>query len=93
MDNTEVRGYLNTLFLDAKDEELDFITTEVNQAIEVMNLIDNIDTTNVKMATWGYESETSILRDDIVDHTITNEEALQNASEVQDGYVKYVKVV
>lgn len=93
MDNTEVRGYLNTLFLDAKDEELDFITTEVNKAIEVMNLIDNIDTTNVKMATWGYKSETNILRDDIVDHTITNDEALQNASEVQDGYVKYVKVV
>lgn len=93
MDNKEVKEYLNTLFVDAENEELDFITAEVNQALSIINLLDDIDTTGVEMATWAYQAEVTELREDVVDHLITKEEVLHNAQETQDGYVKYVKVV
>lgn len=93
MDNKQVKEYLNTLYVDADAEELDFVTSEVNRALDIIHLLDGIDTTDEKMASWPYEVETEELRDDVVDHLISNEEVLQNAADTKDGYVKYVKVV
>ncbi|MEG0284354.1 MAG: Asp-tRNA(Asn)/Glu-tRNA(Gln) amidotransferase subunit GatC [Erysipelotrichales bacterium] len=93
MTNEEVKGYLNTLYLEADGEDLEYITSEVNRSIEVLNLLDEFDTSNIEPTTWGCYQETDILREDVVDHTISSEDALKNAADTQDGYVKYVKVV
>ena len=42
--------------------------------MSIINLLDDIDTTGVEMATWAYQSEVTELREDVVDHLITKED-------------------
>ena len=93
MNKEDVKVFLNDLYLDADDKELDFIIEEFNSIYSSIQCLEKIDTSDVVGASWPFEQTSTYLREDIVDHTLSNEEALQNADQVQDGYVKYVKVV
>lgn len=89
----EIREYLNEIYFDATDEDFLYIEPQFNDVVQSINFFSKIDTTNVEEANWPFDVSTTYLREDEETMTLTNEEALQNAPETQDGYVKYIKVV
>ena len=93
MNREELKILLDDLYLDAESEELDFIVNEFNSIAASLDYFEAITTSDVKSADWPFEVTSTYLRDDVVDHTLENEDALQNAAKTQDGYVKYIKVV
>lgn len=93
MKKDEIKKYLDTININIDEQELDEIYDSVNQIDQYLDLINNINTDKVEGMSFPFAMTTTFLREDVVDETLSHEDALANASEVQDGYVKYVKVV
>ena len=82
------------LLFDMNEEELEIVFQELeilSKQIELLSLIDGVD--QVSPITFPYEITTSYLREDIVDEVISQEEALKNADEVENGMIRLPKVV
>lgn len=94
MDRAEVEVYLKDLYFSVDDEEeMNFIIGEFSQIAKAVQHFENVDVENVEPSSWPFMFETDYLREDVVDNTLERDEALKNAADTQDGYVKYVKVV
>ena len=93
MEKEQIKVLLDDLYLDASELELDFIQREFKNIARAVDYFSLIDTTNLQPITWPFPVVSTYLRDDVVDHLLTNEETLKNAAATKDGYVKYVKVV
>ena len=84
----------HNLMFDIDDIELEVLTEEyadILEAIECMKNIPNID--HVKPMVFPYELVTDYLREDVVDTPLTQEEALKNATKVEEGQIVIPKVV
>ncbi|WP_423362807.1 Asp-tRNA(Asn)/Glu-tRNA(Gln) amidotransferase subunit GatC [Mycoplasma sp. P36-A1] len=94
MDRAQVEVYLKDLYLSAEsEEEMEFIMAEFTQIAKAVQHFNEIDVTGVEDASWPFLFEGTYLREDVVDNTLTHDDALRNVAKTQDGYVKYVKVV
>ena len=84
----------HNLMFDIDEVELEVLTEEyadLLEAIEHMKTIKNID--HVKPMVFPYEVVTDYLREDIVEAPLSQEEALKNASKVEEGQIVIPKVV
>lgn len=81
-----------TMFNIREDEMRDLID-EYDTFMHHVEVLEQIDTTDVAPLSYPYEIETSFLREDIPNNTITTKEALANAKSVLDGQIKVPKVV
>ena len=84
----------HNLMFDIDDIELEVLTEEYADllvAIEHMKNIPNID--HVKAMVFPYDLVTDYLREDEVKPCLSQEEALKNASKVEDGQIVIPKVV
>ena len=84
----------HNLMFDIDDIELEVLTEEyadILEAIECMKNIPNID--HVKPMVFPYELVTDYLREDVVASCLSQEEALKNASKVEEGQIVIPKVV
>lgn len=89
--------YLKKLALDIKfelsDEEAKDIDEEFETFSKQLAILDEIDTSSIEPMVYPFEEETSFLREDIVDHSISVEDALSNASDVKNGHFVVPRVV
>ncbi|MBS3973134.1 MAG: Asp-tRNA(Asn)/Glu-tRNA(Gln) amidotransferase subunit GatC [Erysipelotrichia bacterium] len=75
------------------DDEVNNIHLEFESLLQLLALLDTIDTEGVEEMVYPFEAPLTFLRDDEVTHELSQDEALRNASVVKDGYVVVPKVV
>lgn len=84
----------HNLMFDIDEVELQVLTEEyadILEAIECMKNIPNID--HVKPMVFPYDLVTDYLREDVTEPCLTQQEALKNASKVEEGQIVIPKVV
>lgn len=82
----------NTMF-EISDEEMPTLIQEYQIFMSHVKALESIDTENVDPLVFPYEIETTFLREDEVNHMISQEDALKNAPSVQEYHIKVPKVV
>ncbi|MCD8028121.1 MAG: Asp-tRNA(Asn)/Glu-tRNA(Gln) amidotransferase GatCAB subunit C [Erysipelotrichaceae bacterium] len=83
---------LMTMF-NVRDEEMPALVEEYHVFMNHVKALESIDTTHVEPLAFPYEIETTYLREDVVGHMISCDEALKNAKCVQDFQIKVPRVV
>lgn len=75
------------------DEEAGELQEEFKILLEQIDVLNEIDTEGVEEMIYPFETETAYLREDVVDHVVSQEAALSNAASVRAGHVHVPKVV
>ena len=84
----------NNLLFDMSDEQYDLLLKEfdtLTKQMEILGEIEGLD--DVQPMTFPFNVTTSYLRKDIPEESLSKEEILRNAKDVQDGQIKLPKVV
>ncbi len=69
-------------------EELDEFTVQFNKILDYFDILDSVEGTS------GYEQERfNVLREDVARPSLSQEEALKNAGETEDGFFKAPRVM
>jgi aspartyl-tRNA(Asn)/glutamyl-tRNA(Gln) amidotransferase subunit C len=89
----EVFKLAEQLMLRLSDEEAENIIAEFDTLLKQLDLLNQIDTSNVSEMIYPFEEPTSFFREDIVDHVLPIEDALYNAPVEEQGYFVIPKVV
>lgn len=93
MDKMYFKKLAHQLMFDLNDQEIEELQEDFTVLLEQIQLLDKIDTENVSEMVYPFEASTSFLREDVVQHTISQEEALEGAKSVIAGHVHVPKVV
>lgn len=83
----------NDIRFDLNEQEISELKEEFKVLMEQIDVLDEIDTEGVEEMIYPFEAETAFLREDTVDHVITQEEALSNVKSAKAGHVHVPKVV
>lgn len=78
--------------LQFNDEENQIIKNDLNRIIQFIDKINQVDTNGVEPLVH-MNHEINVLREDIAEETITQEEALKNAPQKDSDYFKIPKVL
>lgn len=90
----KLKDYANKLEFDMEESEYLTLQSEFEVLLKQMELIGNIEGLNkIEPMDFPYKLESSYLREDDVDMILSTEEALMNAKDTKDNYVKVPKVV
>ena len=73
-------------------EELEAMKTSMNSILTYMDELNQYDTTDTEPTVHAVE-QYNVMRDDVPHESFTNEEALMNAPEKEDGYFKVPKII
>ena len=73
--------------LSFEEKDLDLFTTQMGRIIDMVEELENVDTTGVPF-TSNVVSEINVLREDIVIPGESREELLKNVPETKDGFIK-----
>ncbi len=87
------KNLAHQLRFDLSDDEANDIAYEFDVLIQQMALLDKIDTEGVEEMVYPFEAPTHFLREDVVDHVLSQEEALKNAPDQKNGFFVTKKVV
>lgn len=93
MDREYFKKLAQQLMFDLSDEEADDIVKEFQTLQKQMELLDAVNTDGVEEMIYPFEGETTYLREDVVSHVITQEEAIQNVEKNIEGHFVLPKVV
>ncbi|MDE6195751.1 MAG: Asp-tRNA(Asn)/Glu-tRNA(Gln) amidotransferase subunit GatC [Erysipelotrichaceae bacterium] len=93
LDKEYIKKLAHQIMIDVNDQEIEELQTDFAHLLSQMQLLQEVDTTGVEPMVYPFEQEVCYLREDHVDHCITQEEALKNVKEVCLGHVKLPKVV
>ncbi|MDU5805932.1 MAG: Asp-tRNA(Asn)/Glu-tRNA(Gln) amidotransferase subunit GatC [Peptoniphilus harei] len=92
MNKEDIRHIANIAQIDFTDEELDKFAPSFEENIELVNKIKEIDTDGVEMVFQVNGTENNI-REDKTGESLSQEEALENATTKKYGYFKLIKFV
>lgn len=92
-DQAYFKALARKLMFELTDEEADDIAQEFKTLCVQLQLLEAIDTTGVEPMVYPFETPTVYLREDEENHTISQEEALSNASKVVQGHFSVPRVV
>ena len=81
------------IMFDLSDEEVSQLQDEFKELLQQISLLEEINTDGVEEMIYPFEASTSYLREDSVDHVISQEEALSNVKSVKAGHIHVPKVV
>ena len=73
-------------------EELEEMKTSMNSILTYMDELNQYDTADVEPMVHAVE-QYNVMRDDVPHTSFTNEEALMNAPEKENGYFKVPKII
>ncbi len=73
-------------------EEKDMFTEQLNVILEYVDQLNELDTTDVKPTSHVIPVK-NVMREDQVETHLTQEEALKNAPEKEEGYIKVPRIV
>jgi len=93
MDKTTIMSLAAELNFSLSEEEVNHIHIEFENLIHLLGLLKKIDTKDVAPMVYPFEAPLSQMREDKVDHELTQSEALMNALLQKEGYVLVPKVV
>lgn len=92
-DKAYFKALANQLMFDLNDQEIGELQEDFKVLLEQIKILDKVDTKQVVEMIYPFEEETTYLREDEVEHVISQEEALRNAKSVMAGHVHVPKVV
>ena len=75
------------------DEEANSIVREFSTLESQMALLDDVDTEGVEEMIYPFEEDTVFMREDIPNHVISQDEALENVEKKIEGHFVLPKVV
>lgn len=81
------------IMFELSDSEAAELQEEFKELLSQIEALEEINTENVEEMIYPFEEETVFLREDRIDHVITQEEALSNVKSVKAGHVHVPKVV
>lgn len=91
--NLDYRKLANQLMFDLSDEEVVELDKEFETLLKQIDLLETVDTEGVEPMVYPFETPTSFLREDTVDHIISQEDALKNVKKARAGHILVPKVV
>lgn len=74
------------------EEDLEKMRDSMNSILTYMEELNQYDTTDVAPTVHAVE-QYNVMREDVSHQSFTNEEALMNAPEKEDGYFKVPKII
>lgn len=89
----KIKLLANQIMFDLDENQLHQLEEDFQILLKQIETLDRIDTTDVEEMIYPFEEETTYLRDDVINHTLTREEALKNVSATLAGHVHVPKVV
>lgn len=92
-DITYFKKLANQLMFELSDEEAMRLVEEFSTLQQQLALLDRIDTDGIEEMVYPFENDTFYLRQDQVDHVITQEEAMANVTKKLEGHFVLPKVV
>lgn len=82
------------LMMEMSDEEYDKLTSDFETITMQMDLIKDIEgVDDVEPMTFPFEVTNDYLRDDVIEETITKEDALKNSKRKKGDYIVLPRVV
>jgi len=82
------------LMMEMSDEEYDKLTSDFETITMQMDLIKDIEgVDDVEPMTFPFEVTNDFLRDDVIEETITKEDALKNSKRKKGDYIVLPRVV
>lgn len=78
--------------LEIKDDQIESVGKQLNDILSYMDLMSQVDIMDVKPTAHAV-SMSNVMRDDVPQPSLSNEKALQNAPEPENGYFKVPKVI
>ncbi len=88
----EVERIAQLAKLHVSDAEKETFTHQFNDILKYMEQLNSVDTTNVEPLSQVVELQ-NVFRDDVVQPSISTEEALQNAPSATEEHFKVPKVI
>ena len=79
--------------LDLSDEEKDKLSKQLGDILSYFKKLNDLDTSNVEPTTHPIDGLKNVFRDDIPWKSLTQEEALKNATHKKDGYFKAPRIL
>ena len=78
--------------LEFSPEDLEKMRDSMNSILTYMEQLNQYDTTDVAPTVHAVE-QYNVMREDVPHTSFTNEEALMNAPDAEDGYFKVPKII
>ncbi|WP_425379833.1 Asp-tRNA(Asn)/Glu-tRNA(Gln) amidotransferase subunit GatC [Spiroplasma endosymbiont of Stenodema calcarata] len=89
----DLRLLANNIMLDLKDEELEKLSKEFDVILQQMDLVQKIDTTDVRSMHFPFELTVDYLREDDEIVVASQSEILAAAPKITNDYIAINKVV
>lgn len=93
MNKEKIKELALDIMFDVNDDELKDIEEEFVKLDKMLEIFDNIDTTNDEEMIYPFETPTLFLRDDNSDDVISQDDAMKNVAKTKQGHVVVPKVV
>ena len=77
--------------LEIKEDRVEAVQHQLSDILSYMELIEQADISEVEPT--AHASMSNVMRDDVPQESLPNEDALQNAPEAEGGYFKVPKVI
>lgn len=78
--------------LEIKEDQIESVGKQLNDILSYMDLMSQVDIEGVKPTAHAV-SMSNVMRDDVPQESLSNEKALQNAPEPENGCFKVPKVI
>lgn len=92
IEEKEVRHIASLAKLEFKDDEVKAMQKDLSQIIDFVDKLSEVDTENVEPLVYMLDEYAS-LREDKVDNSISQKEALKNAPQKDSDYIKVARVL
>jgi aspartyl-tRNA(Asn)/glutamyl-tRNA(Gln) amidotransferase subunit C len=79
--------------LEFAPEEMEGIKSDLNKILTFMEKLNELNTDDVEPMIYVNEDSVNVFREDVIQHPISKEEALQNAALKDTDYIKVPKFV
>lgn len=79
--------------IDLSEEEKEIFSKQLNDILDYFQKLNEVDTTNVEPTRHVIDGLKNVFREDIPGKSLTQEEALKNAREKQDGFFKAPRII
>ncbi|WP_018659575.1 Asp-tRNA(Asn)/Glu-tRNA(Gln) amidotransferase subunit GatC [Allofustis seminis] len=88
IDKKQVLALAKTMKFSLTDEEADRYSHKLSEIINYLELIQEVDTTDVTPTYYGIVGQLASLREDVAEQSTQSEQLLNNASDTEGAYVR-----